>query len=121
RHAQALERDALAHQHARYIMVRHHEELGRVWEGGVFGVPAWLGVAVRADQRQRADGIEKLARQRSRRRIGGKQSVVVQHGYPPGGSRSVSSKSGYHLLRFGNATTQRTRAHVPIPSEHGRR
>ena len=47
RHAEILQRHALAVEHAKDVMVRRHEELRRIGERLVLREPARIGVAVR--------------------------------------------------------------------------
>ena len=89
RHAQRAQIHPLAHQHARHIMVGHDQQLRRVGKWRVFGIPARLGVPVRADQRQVADALEQIARDVAGRGVGGKQAVVVQHGGRSGGREQL--------------------------------
>ena len=74
-HAQIREIDALAHEHAGDVMVRNHEQLRGVREWQVLGIPAGVGVPVRADDRQVADRLEEFARNRPGRGVGGEQAV----------------------------------------------
>gem|GEM_PF-793842 len=55
RHAEILQPDTLAVQHAQHVVVRDHQQLGRVRERRVIGEPCRIGVAVRADDRQAGD------------------------------------------------------------------
>src|SRR5262249_58870329 len=49
RHAERLERDALAVEHPEYVMIGRDEEGGWVGERLVVGEPARVGMAVRTD------------------------------------------------------------------------
>ena len=78
RHAEVGERHALRAEHAEDVVVGDDEELRRIGERQVLGVPARVGVAVRADDRQVAHlGVER-ARKAPHRGIGRKQPVRIQ-------------------------------------------
>ena len=80
-HAEILERDALAVEHAEDIVIRHDEELRRVGKRLVQRIPGRIGVAVRRDDRQVAHLAIEAARHGAGRRIGGEEAVFVkQHG-----------------------------------------
>ena len=79
--AEVGERHALRAEHAEDIVVGDDEELRRVGEGQVLGVPARVGMAVRADDRQVAYlGVER-ARKAPHRGIGWKQAIRIQKGH----------------------------------------
>ncbi len=61
RDAEGFERDALRVEHAEDVVVGLDEEGGGVGEGLVFGEPARVGVAVRGDDGQVADGVVELS------------------------------------------------------------
>jgi hypothetical protein len=55
RHTEAIERDALAVEHAEQIMVGRQQQAGRVAPARVGREPARIGMAVRRNDRQRRD------------------------------------------------------------------
>ncbi len=69
RDAERLQRDALGMEHPEDVVVGDDEELGGIGEGLVLGEPARIGVAVRADDRQRCDRAMKGPCQSARGRI----------------------------------------------------
>ena len=87
RHAEGLERNALAVEHPGQVVVRRDEECRRVLERLVGGEPPRVRVAVRADQRKVAHGLVELPGDRPRRRFGGQQPVRVEHERRHGGRR----------------------------------
>ncbi len=76
--AEVGQRHALRAEHAEDVVVGDDEELRGIGEGQVLGVPARVGMAVRADDRQVADlGVER-ARKAAHRGIGRKQPIRIQ-------------------------------------------
>ena len=87
RHAEILQPHALAEQHAEDVVVGHDEQLRRIRERLVQRIPARIGVAVRADDRQVLDAGIEVAGERARMRFGGNSR-----------SGSVSATMGKRLL-----------------------
>ena len=75
--AELLQPDALAVEHAEDVVVRHHEEAGRVGKGLVLRIPARIRVPVRRHDRQVAHGFVEALRHGAGRRIGGEEPVLV--------------------------------------------
>ena len=86
RHAEILEPHALAEQHAEDVVVRHDEQLRGIGERLVQRIPARVGVAVRADDRQVLDAGMEVAGNRPRPLFGGEQQIGIDqlaHGSGP--------------------------------------
>ena len=75
RHTQILHAQPLSIEHAEDIVVRHDEQLGRIKEGLVFGIPARVGMAVGRDDRQAGDAVIEPAGDGPRGLGRGKQPV----------------------------------------------
>ena len=81
RHPERLKRHALRVQHAEDVVVGLDEQLGRVGEGQVLGIPPRVRVAVRRQDRQVLDAGVKEPRDRARPGLVGEQPVRVErHG-----------------------------------------
>jgi hypothetical protein len=75
---EALKRNALTIKHAKDVVVRNDKQLCRIREGLIFGKPASIRVAVRAeDRRATYAGIEALG-DRSCGGISGKEAVFME-------------------------------------------
>ena len=87
---QIFQRHPGAVQHAKDVVVRRDQQVGRVGEGRVLREPGRVAVAVRADDRKVGDSPVKLPREDADRMIGGEQAVgmkaQVQHEGPLGPS-----------------------------------
>ena len=73
RYAEALQTHALAEEHAEHIVVGHDQQLGWIGKRLVQRIPAGVGVAVRADDRELCDRLVEFARKGADRRNCGKQ------------------------------------------------
>ncbi len=91
RDPEILEPDALAVEHAKYVMIRREQQAGGVRKGNVVREPFWIGVPMGADDGQVPDQFVKIARNGPRGRIGRKQPVGIEFVHigsmraPPGG------------------------------------
>ena len=82
RHAQPLQRDALRAEHPEHVVVGGDEQLRRIGEGGILGIPARIGMTMRRQDRQVPDAGIEIAGDRAGRRIDGEQPVVVKQCQP---------------------------------------
>ena len=78
RHAERLERNALAVEHPEHVMVGHDQQRRRVGERRVVGEPLRIGVAVRADDRQVAHRRVERRGRAARGGIGGEEPVGME-------------------------------------------
>ena len=74
-------RHALAHQHPEHIVIGHHEQFRRVREPRVFGEPARIAMAVRAQDRQVLDAVIERAGQIAQAGFHREQAVGVGQGH----------------------------------------
>ena len=78
-HAERLERDALAVQQPKDVMILGHELSRGVAECGVLGQCLWVAVPMGAHDRQRLGALVESAGDGADTRFGGEESVFVQH------------------------------------------
>src|SRR5215207_4615745 len=78
--AETFEAYALAVKHAKDVVIRHHEETGRIGKRLVLGIPARIRMAVRRYDRQAPHPLVETAGHSAGRGIGRQEPVlVVEH------------------------------------------
>ncbi len=78
RHAELLQRDALAEQHAVEIVVRRQQQAGRVGERRVGREPLRIGMPVRADDRQAGHIVIQTPRDRPDLGFGREKTIRIK-------------------------------------------
>ena len=97
---EVLEPDALAVEHAKYIMIRREQQARGIRKGHVVRKPLWIGVPMGADDGQVPDQLVKIARNCPRGRIGRKQPVGIEFVHigsmraPPGRTDNFRAAAG---------------------------
>ena len=76
-HAKIGQWHTLACQHTEQVMIRNHQKLCRVRKALVLGKPAWLAMAVRADDGKVPDAFIESPRHVTKARIDRKQTVWI--------------------------------------------
>jgi|GEM_PF-4722718 len=120
-HAQIAQRDALAREHAKDIVIGHNEQLRRVGKAGVLGKPARVAMAMRADDRQVRDLLIECARKVARSRFRGQEAVRVGKAHAQKGPACFNRETDIlvcqrcqnypHLGEMAHKTSPETRLH----------
>ncbi len=79
--SQIAQRDPLACQHPEQVMVGDDQKFGRVRKAFVLGKPAWLAMAMRADDGKVPDGLVKGSRHVAKPFLDRKQAVRICQGH----------------------------------------
>ena len=77
-HAEVGQRHPLRAEHAEHVVVRRYEQLRRIGKRRILGIPARIGVPVRADDRQPSDFGMKAPRHRPGALLDGEQPVRIK-------------------------------------------
>ena len=94
RRAHRRQRDTVRTLHAKYIVIRRHEQGGRVGKSRIFGKPARVGMAMCADDRQIANRSSQRPCNVTQRRRNRKQPVRVQNHLSLAVSGFVQNRAG---------------------------